>query len=180
MEYYRGILFLTTNRVGNFDDAFVSRIHSVIHYEGFSDAERERIWGQFFTKLETERRTKMKVDPGARKYVLHSEDMKGIKWNGREIRNGEHLRSFLLIWYGLCHSLLANHNLHVQAFQTAVAFAEYRYFQLSPQEKEEMGERACLEAQDFEKVREMTMAFKKYLKSIKKDEETVAKMGGFR
>lgn len=36
MEYYRGILFLTTNRVGNFEDAFVSRIHSVIHYEGFT------------------------------------------------------------------------------------------------------------------------------------------------
>ena len=61
-----------------------------------------------------------------------------------------------------------------------MAFAEYRFSQLSPEEKNEMGERACLEAQDFAKVSEMTMAFKKYLKSIKKDEDTVAKMGGFR
>lgn len=53
MEHDRGILFMTlkdTKRVGNSDDAFVSRIHSVI--EGFSDPGRERIWGQFFTKME--------------------------------------------------------------------------------------------------------------------------------
>ncbi|KAG8169823.1 hypothetical protein KVR01_000568 [Diaporthe batatas] len=153
MEYYRGILFLTTNRVGNFDDAFISRIHSVIHYEGFSDSVRERIWEQFFQKLEAERRTKVKIDPDARRYVLSHEDMKAVQWNGREIRN---------------------------AFQTAVAFAEYRFSQLSPEEKDEVGGRACLEAQDFAKVSEMTMTFKKYLKSIKRDEDTVAKMGGFR
>lgn len=70
--------------------------------------------------------------------------------------------------------------LSVLAFQTAVAFAEYRFSQFSPEEKEQMGDRACLEAQDFFKVSEMTMAFKKYLKSIKKDEDTVARMGGFR
>lgn len=27
LEYYRGILFLSTNRVGTFDEAFTSRIH---------------------------------------------------------------------------------------------------------------------------------------------------------
>jgi SpoVK/Ycf46/Vps4 family AAA+-type ATPase len=27
MEYYQGILFLTTNRVGTFDEAFISRVH---------------------------------------------------------------------------------------------------------------------------------------------------------
>lgn len=178
MEYYRGILFLTTNRVGNFDDAFISRIHSVIHYEGFSDSERERIWEQFFKKLESERRTKVKIDPDARKYVLSHEDMKAVQWNGREIRNGEQR-----LYHALCNLLLremTNDNLNLTAFQTAVAFAEYRFSQLSPEEKDEVGGRACLEAQDFAKVSEMTMTFKKYLKSIKRDEDTVAKMGGFR
>lgn len=89
MEYYRGILFLTTNRVGNFDDAFVSRIHTVIHYDGFTDVERKRIWEQFFKKLGSERRTTMKIDPDAPKYVLHHDDVKTIQWNGREIRNGD-------------------------------------------------------------------------------------------
>lgn len=27
LEYYKGILFLTTNRIGTFDEAFKSRIH---------------------------------------------------------------------------------------------------------------------------------------------------------
>lgn len=61
-----------------------------------------------------------------------------------------------------------------------MAFAEYRFSQIPPEEKEQIGNRACLEAQDFFKVSEMAMAFKKYLKSIKKDEDTVAKLGGFR
>lgn len=61
-----------------------------------------------------------------------------------------------------------------------MAFAEYRFSQLTPEEKQEMGDRACLEAQDFVKVSEMTMAFKKYLRSISRDEDTVAKAGGYR
>ena len=55
MEYYRGILFLTTNRVGHFDDAFISRIHVIIRYDAFTDVERSKIWNQFFDKLKRER-----------------------------------------------------------------------------------------------------------------------------
>ena len=32
VEYYCGILFLTTNRVKAFDEAFLSRIHVVLHF----------------------------------------------------------------------------------------------------------------------------------------------------
>lgn len=80
----------------------------------------------------------------------------------------------------LQHGLVINHDSHVPAFQTAVAFADYRYFLLTAEEKQAVGNRACLEAQDFAKVSEMTLAFKNYLKSIKRDEETVAKVGGYR
>ncbi|TVY86811.1 ATPase family AAA domain-containing protein 3B [Lachnellula willkommii] len=135
MEYYRGILFLTTNRVGHFDDAFVSRIHVVIRYENFTDSERERIWNQFFTKLQTERRD-ITISRKARQYVLKGDDMRRIPWNGREIRN---------------------------AFQTAVALAEYRFAEIQDKEP---GEKASLELEDFEKVCEMTGAFKEYLTSL--------------
>jgi hypothetical protein len=40
MECYRGILFLTTNRVGHFDNAFVSRIDVVIRYDSLSISDR--------------------------------------------------------------------------------------------------------------------------------------------
>src|SRR6266487_4835165 len=36
LEYYEGIMFLTTNRVQTFDDAIASRIHLMIKYESLS------------------------------------------------------------------------------------------------------------------------------------------------
>lgn len=89
VEYYRGILFLTTNRVGQFDDAFISRIHTVIHYENFSNDEQDRIWKQFFNKLEKERRKDMRIDRSAWKYIFENKDLRKIEWNGRQIRNGK-------------------------------------------------------------------------------------------
>lgn len=96
VEYYRGILFLTTNRVGQFDDAFISRIHTVIHYENFSNDEQDRIWTQFFKKLEKERRKDMRIDRSAWKYVFENKDLRKIDWNGRQIRNGK------LVGYDIC------------------------------------------------------------------------------
>lgn len=51
LEYYRGVLFLTTNRVEAFDDAFTSRIHVALHYKRLGDEERQRIWMQHFERL---------------------------------------------------------------------------------------------------------------------------------
>lgn len=90
IEYYRGILFLTTNRVGRFDDAFVSRIHVVIRYTNLTSTDRNRIWNQFFQKLEDERGEDIKISESARDYVLESKKMTSIEWNGREIRNGKY------------------------------------------------------------------------------------------
>jgi len=47
LEYYSGILFLTTNRVGTFDDAFKSRIHIPIRYTDLSVESRRTIWANF-------------------------------------------------------------------------------------------------------------------------------------
>ncbi|KAI0201137.1 P-loop containing nucleoside triphosphate hydrolase protein [Astrocystis sublimbata] len=85
-EYYRGILFLTTNRVGKFDDAFISRIHIVIAYENLSPSDKATIWKQFFNKL-SEDRQDMTVTARARKYVLDENNPIDLGWNGREIRN---------------------------------------------------------------------------------------------
>ncbi|KAM7194638.1 hypothetical protein V8F20_007830 [Naviculisporaceae sp. PSN 640] len=47
LEYYSGILFLTTNRVATFDDAFKSRIHIPIRYTDLSFESRRQIWKNF-------------------------------------------------------------------------------------------------------------------------------------
>lgn len=55
------------------------------------------------------------------------------------------------------------------AFQTAVAFAEYRFLQL---EDKEEGEKASLEDQDFARVCEMTIAFQGYMTSVHGGDES--------
>jgi AAA+ superfamily predicted ATPase len=47
LEYYSGILFLTTNRVSTFDDAFKSRIHIPIRYTDLTVDSRRQIWRNF-------------------------------------------------------------------------------------------------------------------------------------
>lgn len=84
-------MFLTTNRVGTFDDAFISRIHLTIYYEDLGEKERQQIWKQFFAKLEKERKDDIIVKLRAKKYVLEDSEMQKIPWNGREIRNGKQL-----------------------------------------------------------------------------------------
>lgn len=147
VEYYKGILFLTTNRVGQFDDAFISRIHVILRYKRLSKEDREQIWEGFFAKLEKERGRQIRITKKAKRYVLGNEEMVKIPWNGREIRN---------------------------AFQTAVALAQYQFAMLPPEDKEE-GDKAELDERHFEEVCEMATSFKKYLKKVhQQDEEGVA------
>lgn len=50
LEYYPAILFLTTNRVKTFDEAFLSRIHIALHFHGLSQDARRSVWGAFLSK----------------------------------------------------------------------------------------------------------------------------------
>lgn len=163
MEYYRGILFLTTNRVGHFDPAFFSRIHVYIGYKPLDKEGRKRIWRQFFDKLENERAGEIVVRAGAKRFVLSDDVLEGIEWNGREIRN---------------------------AFQTAVALAEYEATVAQKKrlvsgkgrdgEVEGVGLEIELRQDHFEKVVEMSEGFKRYLDSVEEGEEVKKKYMGER
>jgi len=50
LEYYEGIMFLTTNRIGTFDAAFKSRIHVSIKYRALSASSRRDVWKTFARK----------------------------------------------------------------------------------------------------------------------------------
>ncbi|CAG9981206.1 unnamed protein product [Clonostachys byssicola] len=50
LEYYRGILFLTTNRVNSFDRALKSRIQVAIHYPALDAKSRKELWQIFLSK----------------------------------------------------------------------------------------------------------------------------------
>lgn len=46
LEYHRGVLFLTSNRVRSFDPAFHSRISIALRYPGLLEEQRKEIWLQ--------------------------------------------------------------------------------------------------------------------------------------
>jgi DNA polymerase III delta prime subunit len=50
LEYYEGILFLTTNRVDNIDAAFESRIHLSLQYDELDKTSRKHVWETFLGK----------------------------------------------------------------------------------------------------------------------------------
>lgn len=91
LDYFQGILFLTTNRVGHFDEAFLSRIHLSLGYERLDHAARAQIWENLFRKLKDDSKrgsVKLEYEYDAKQYV-RTEEVQKLEWNGREIRNGE-------------------------------------------------------------------------------------------
>nr|CDP23459.1 Putative ATPase family AAA domain-containing protein 3B [Podospora anserina S mat+] len=87
LEYYKGVMMLTTNRVEMFDDAFTSRIHVALHYKELDEEQRGRVWEVGFDRLERESNGRVVVHTAAREWVKGKE-MRELGWNGREIRNG--------------------------------------------------------------------------------------------
>jgi hypothetical protein len=51
LEYFQGILFLTTNRVETFDDAFQSRIHVALRYGELTTKAKKSVWMMFLGKV---------------------------------------------------------------------------------------------------------------------------------
>jgi hypothetical protein len=82
LEYYDGILILTTNRVGTFDEAFKSRIHLAIQYPNLDEEQRVEIWRNFVQML---RRTKERIDIDDLELNIHK--LAQVNMNGRQIRN---------------------------------------------------------------------------------------------
>ncbi|RDW83713.1 ATP-binding protein [Aspergillus mulundensis] len=52
LEYFQGILFLTTNRVETFDDAFQSRIHVALRYGDLTTKAKRSVWKMFLQKVQ--------------------------------------------------------------------------------------------------------------------------------
>lgn len=52
LEYFQGILFLTTNRVETFDDAFQSRIHVALRYGDLTTKAKRSVWKMFLEKVQ--------------------------------------------------------------------------------------------------------------------------------
>ena len=51
MEYFRGVMILTTNRIETMDLAFDSRVDIRLHYPPLPSSSRRQIWSNFFARL---------------------------------------------------------------------------------------------------------------------------------
>src|SRR6202043_2614411 len=69
LEYYEGILILTSNRVGTFDEAFKSRIQLSLHYDNLTRPQRSKIWKNFLNRLkQMDKECDLDItEPGSRK-----------------------------------------------------------------------------------------------------------------
>jgi hypothetical protein len=83
LEYYDGILVLTSNRVGTFDEAFKSRIQLALHYPNLGPFQRLKIWENFIVRLEGLGEDMIDFDD----LKDHLEELAKHKMNGRQIRN---------------------------------------------------------------------------------------------
>ncbi|KAK0223734.1 P-loop containing nucleoside triphosphate hydrolase protein [Armillaria fumosa] len=75
LEYHRGVLFLTTNRIKTFDEAFLSRFSIAIKYPELDVASRRTIWQKFFSLAHC---------------TVSGEDLENLAvkpFNGRTIKN---------------------------------------------------------------------------------------------
>ncbi|KFY19943.1 hypothetical protein V491_04104 [Pseudogymnoascus sp. VKM F-3775] len=82
LEYFQGILFLTTNRVETFDDAFQSRIHIALRYGELSTKAKKAVFQMFLEKV--------RVLEGTATLPFSDADFTDLakhNLNGRQIKN---------------------------------------------------------------------------------------------
>ena len=94
LEYYRGILFLTTNRVGKMDEAFRSRVHITLYYPPLElkstlDIFNENIRLIKQRKVYPIRIKEEEIRTFAEDHYEYSDPR--TRWNGRQIRNAFHI-----------------------------------------------------------------------------------------
>ncbi|RSL63598.1 hypothetical protein CEP54_005146 [Fusarium duplospermum] len=80
IEYFQGVLFLTTNRKQDFDEAFKSRIHATISYGDLSDKAQAMIWERLIAANKD-----VQVDDSWTPAAFSA--LGKLRFNGRTIKN---------------------------------------------------------------------------------------------
>ena len=80
LEYYEGILFLTTNRIRTIDTAFQSRIHLAISYPPLAPHARLQLWKDWIEKSTGVAEPNWMTESVVQQLLTRNT-------NGREIRN---------------------------------------------------------------------------------------------
>ncbi|RYP83728.1 hypothetical protein DL769_001302 [Monosporascus sp. CRB-8-3] len=155
LEYYSGIIILTTNRVGEFDEAFRSRIHVSLYYPKLSQASTKEIWEKNMSRLKAsgmdidieEGKIRRFVD----KHWELNKNKPSRRWNGRQIKN---------------------------AFQTAIALARWDFHDGG---RSAELKRPLLKAAHFNRVAQTSAHFDDYIRDvhgIQEEDDTYSILAG--
>lgn len=161
LEYYNGIMFLTTNRAGVLDEAIKSRVHLNLYYDHLTEDQTVAIFRQHIQRLRNIERQR-NPDQNEQILVLHKEILQFARdhfnqrgnsqgsgghlgrWNGRQIRN---------------------------AFLIASSLAHYDSEEEGDEDKDELAEHGRkrqkqLGRRQFELVAETTLMYDQYRQSV--------------
>lgn len=140
LEYFSGVIILTTNRVGEFDEAFRSRIHVSLYYPKLDRDATLKIWDRSLLRL---RKSGLQLDFSedeirsfAEKHWLDNVKKSSRHWNGRQIKN---------------------------AFQTALALANWEFYEMKQGQNLE---RPLLKAKHFDRVAKTSAHFDDYISDV--------------
>jgi hypothetical protein len=151
LEFYSGVLFLTTNRVGVLDDAVKSRITWIVYYPPLDLNQTMKIWEvnlrllkERNKHLKIERKAIMRFVEGQYKYSLENR----TAWNGRQILNAIKVAASLSEWESYSDNAQ-------QSMDTRVS------------QGETVRERPKLLARHFQSIAMGTHAFDRYLQETR-------------
>ncbi|KAL8771480.1 MAG: hypothetical protein Q9209_003150 [Squamulea sp. 1 TL-2023] len=144
LEYYSGILFLTTNRIGTFDPAFRSRIHISLYFPALDRKATMKVFNINLARLKADSNSYDVDEDDIHRWAENHFDSteEYSRWNGRQIRN---------------------------AFQTAVALAQYdrdqrTLYSINFGDSIPTGIRTKITVEHFRKVAEAASLFTRYLR----------------
>ncbi len=148
LEYYAGVLILTTNRVSEFDEAFRSRVHISLYYLKLDKISTTEIWEMNLQRIISARDIDIDVKEDeirafAAKHWVENRKKSTRRWNGRQIKN---------------------------AFQTAIALANWEFHDMG---NDANLERPMLMAKHFEHVASTSRHFDDYINDLFVGDEPV-------
>ncbi|KAF5531223.1 TOB3 (member of AAA-ATPase family) [Fusarium napiforme] len=160
LEYYTGILFLTTNRVGTFDEAFTSRIHISLYYPPLSQASTLAVFKVNLTRIQA--RFEKKKERGeaeleldelsVNEFILdYFTENRDARWNGRQIRNA-------------CQTALALAEFEGQKLANPDASGGRNVMQVAAMSRKMI--KVKLTKKHFQDVAKAYLAFMKYLREV--------------
>ncbi|OJD18719.1 hypothetical protein AJ78_01256 [Emergomyces pasteurianus Ep9510] len=140
LEYYSGVIILTTNRVGEFDEAFRSRIHMSLYYPKLDEVSTKEIWEKNLQHIKKNGPDidieEDKIRRFANKHWQENKYKPSRRWNGRQIKN---------------------------AFQTALALANWDFREAKQGSKLD---RPLVKAAHFIRIAQTSAHFDDYISNI--------------